>query len=216
MKRTIGWLLTAAAMLFLPSVFLDYSLRADDKQRRAEMVHSDDTITNPSYRSPSGRHKIELRDEELVRHVLEEGGRVIADYGSYKLLEVNSDIARVIGNNDKVEFRDEYNLIMLNAGELDTTDEKLAEAKPQGLNFSGKRLHLVQFAGPVRPEWFDELVDAGVQVISYIPNNAYLVYGDRRSLRRVQRLTDRKTNVQWDGEYRDDSGRRTSGPATPS
>lgn len=204
MKRTIGWLLTAAAMLFLPSVFLDYSLRADDKQRRAEMVHSDDTITNPSYRSPSGRHKIELRDEELVRHVLEEGGRVIADYGSYKLLEVNSDIAREIGNDDKVEFRDEYNLIMLNAGELDTTDEKLAEAKPQGLNFSGKRLHLVQFAGPVRPEWFDELVDAGVQVISYIPNNAYLVYGDRRSLRRVQRLTDRKTNVQWDGEYRDD------------
>lgn len=204
MKRITGLLLTAAAMLILPTVFLDLSLHADIRSQRGEVGDSEGNRSGPGYRSPSGHHKIELSDDALVRQVQDAGGRVIADYGSYKLMDVNSDIAADLGGNEKVEFRDEYNLIMLNAGELDTADEKLADTKTRALNFTGKRLHLVQFAGPVKPEWFQELVEAGVQLVTYIPNNAYLVYGDRRSLRRIQRLTGQKTNVQWDGEYVDD------------
>src|SRR5204862_3729377 len=48
----------------------------------------------------------------------------------------------------------------------------------------------------------DALVATGVEVVTYIPNNAYLVYGDNRSLRRVDRLAKNQP-VQWQGEYAD-------------
>ena len=48
--------------------------------------------------------------------------------------------------------------------------------------FAGKRLHLVQFAGPIKPEWVDALEQNGARVVTYIPQNAYLVYGDARGI----------------------------------
>src|SRR5262249_29889248 len=44
----------------------------------------------------------------------------------------------------------------------------------------------------------------GVEVVTYIPSNAYLVYGDSASLRRVRRLTEGSSSfVQWQGPYVD-------------
>ena len=38
-------------------------------------------------------------------------------------------------------------------------------------------MRLIQFAGPIRPEWYQALVATGARIVTYIPNNAYLVYG---------------------------------------
>ena len=70
--------------------------------------------------------------------------------------------------------------------------------------FNGKRLHLVQFVGPVQNTWHEALKKSGAQIVSYLPENAYLVYGDTQSLARLQRLAGTMKSVQWDGEYRDD------------
>jgi hypothetical protein len=68
---------------------------------------------------------------------------------------------------------------------VDTTRGHPAPARTAALTFTGKRsLHLVQFAGPVKPEWYRSLEKTGVQVVDYIPHNAYLVYGDAAALRR--------------------------------
>src|SRR5208282_5654397 len=68
----------------------------------------------------------------------------------------------------------------------------------------GKRMHLVQFAGPVQPAWRKALLDAGVQIVSYIPQNAYLIYGDSAGIGRVQALAATTPHIQWDGPYLDE------------
>jgi hypothetical protein len=60
---------------------------------------------------------------------------------------------------------------------------------------------LVQFAGPVKPEWFDELIATGVEIVNYVSNNAYLVYGNDEAMNSLQSWRSRRACVQWDGEY---------------
>jgi hypothetical protein len=71
-------------------------------------------------------------------------------------------------------------------------------------SFAGKRLHLVQLAGPVRPDWHREILNTGVQIISYVPQNTYLVYGDATGLAQLQTLAATSSYIQWDGGYLDE------------
>ena len=65
-------------------------------------------------------------------------------------------------------------------------------------------MHLVQFAGPVQPAWHDQLVQTGAEIITYIPSNAYLVYGDAKQLASVQAMAGGDGHVQWDGAFKDE------------
>jgi hypothetical protein len=137
-------------------------------------------------------HKIQSSDPAEARAILASGGRLIADYGGYKLFAA--------AQTNGLRVRDEYNFILLNAARLDTTQpETQAMRQPAG-RFAGKRLRLVQFAGPVQPAWRQALLDAGAQIVNYIPQNSYLLYGDAAALARVQSLCALSI-VQWDGAY---------------
>ena len=57
----------------------------------------------------------------------------------------------------------------------------------------------MQFAGPIRPEWLEALRATGVRVVSYIPNNTYLVFGEARALDAL----DESVGLQWKGAYLD-------------
>ncbi|MFL6276911.1 MAG: S8 family serine peptidase, partial [Blastocatellia bacterium] len=152
-----------------------------------------------------GRHKLRLEDSGLARELTANGGRLIADYDSYQVVEVDSATAQSYKARNSVEVKDEYNLIMLNAGSIDTTTPQAKEFSVASVAAepNGRHMHLVQFAGPIKPEWYDALAATGVEIVTYIPNNAYLVYGDSRSLRRVDRLMKANQPVQWQGEYED-------------
>jgi hypothetical protein len=69
--------------------------------------------------------------------------------------------------------------------------------------FPGKRLHLVQFAAPVQEAWLDSVKKTGVQIITYLPANAYLVYGEASSVGQLQSVARTSSFVQWDGAYLD-------------
>ena len=125
----------------------------------------------------------------------------MADYGSYQLLEVDWQAAADVAGEPGQLRCDEYDHIALNTGWLPTAPGVAPARKKTVEVFSGKRLHLVQFAGPIQPQWFEELQATGAQVVTYIPYNAYLVYGDAGALGRVQALADAKSYVQWEGEY---------------
>ena len=64
-------------------------------------------------------------------------------------------------------------------------------------------MRLIHFAGPVKPEWRKELENTGVKIISYIPNNAYLVYGDTKAIAKIQAYAKTAPHVQWEGAYAD-------------
>ena len=151
---------------------------------------------------PAEAHKIKVWDPSIAKLIVEDGGQLLADYGSFQLYEVDHVRPEVL-QSDHAEVRDDSNGILLNAALIDTsTTAGKSLRQPVGA-FSGKRLHLVQFIGPVQKAWHEALKKTGAQIIDYLPENTYLVYGDAPSLARLQRFTGTTAYVQWDGEYQD-------------
>jgi hypothetical protein len=66
----------------------------------------------------------------------------------------------------------------------------------------GKNLRLIQFKGPVLSEWLEQVKKAGdVKVVSYVPNNAYIVWLDRAAEDNLGKLMAPSGPVQWVGAY---------------
>ena len=148
-------------------------------------------------------HKVQISDPALAQQVANQGGRLLADYGGYQLYEV-AEVPPNIPGSPKLEIRDEYNHIWLHAAPIDTTTAAATALRKSLGPFAGKRMHLLQFVGPVKPAWYEALAQTGVQVVNYIPENAYLVYGDAKALAQLQEMARVAPHVQWDGKYLDD------------
>src|SRR6266436_1908815 len=146
-------------------------------------------------------HKIEVTDPALAQEITAQGGHLIADYGSFQLFDVPSITPEVVGSLGQI--RDDYNVITLKSGHLDTTQPEVQGLRKTAGAFVGKRMHLVQFAGPVQPAWHDALLKTGVRIVTYIPENAYLVYSDSQSIGQLQNLAATAPHIQWDGAYAD-------------
>ncbi|MFO0972545.1 MAG: putative Ig domain-containing protein [Phycisphaerae bacterium] len=143
--------------------------------------------------------RIDRATSSSARPALPSTARVVDDFGAFTIVEEPADAPPAGGEVLPLE-----NLIQLNAGPIDTTLPAVRQMQAPRGNFAGRALHLVQFAGPIKPEWFDDLSQTGVQIVTYIPSNAYLVYGDAGQLAAVQALAAARPTVQWEGAYRDE------------
>jgi hypothetical protein len=150
----------------------------------------------------TGLHKVQVNDRALGQKMASGGARLIADYGGYELYDAPASMTNL--PPDKAELRDDDNLILLNASRLDATAAEVKALRTNAGNFAGQRLHLVHFAGPVQPDWRQALLDAGARIVSYIPQNTYLIYGDAPAIARVQAQAAAAPRVQWEGAYLDD------------
>lgn len=148
-------------------------------------------------------HKLRVDDPALAKALVAQGAKVIGDYGAFTVLNAD-DALLTSGITNRVEVADDWNLIRLNARLLDTSTPEIRAMRKTRGTFAGKRLHLVQFAGPPRPNWLEELKQNGVQIVSYIPENSYLIYGDAAALARMQAWATNAAFMQWDGEYSSD------------
>jgi hypothetical protein len=151
----------------------------------------------------AGSHKIQASDPVVGKRILAAGGRLVADYGSFQLYEA-AEMAAPGAGGGEVEPRDEYNTIFLNAKQLDTSSAEVQALRRSAGSFAGKRLHLVQFVGPVQPAWRDALLASGVELVTYIPENAYLVYGDARAITQLQNVAATAAYIQWEGAFLDE------------
>ncbi len=152
---------------------------------------------------PAERHMVQTSDRALGQKFLNKGAQLIADYGAFQLFET-TQLSADMTNNPASQLRDEYKYIRLNAGPVDTCSAQNQSSYKSHGSFTGKRLQLVQFAGPSLPAWRNQLAATGVRIITYIPHNAYLVYGDAESLDRLADYADKAKEVQYLGDYRDD------------
>ncbi len=148
-------------------------------------------------------HKLQVPSSVAIGDVEAEGGRLVADYGSFRLFQFGT-VNALLESQLLVENRDDFNLIRLNTGAIDTSRAEVQAARASVGTFPGKRLHLVQFAGPILPAWREELEQLGVQVVVYIPENAYLVYGDATALGKLQQRAVTADYIQWEAAYLDD------------
>lgn len=87
--------------------------------------------------------------------------------------------------------------IYLNAGTIDT-DQPTKQSAARSAAPSGSDLRLVQFDGPIQPEWVANLEAAGYRIVDYIPDYTYLVYGNAASL---NALRAKPQHVRWEGAY---------------
>ena len=192
------WLALSAALIFLLAW---PGQQAATRQGRSDRQGPAEQPLNAGYRSPGNRHKVQVSDERLAREVEARGGRLVADYGGFKVFEVDSAAVEALGRKRGIEVRDEDNLVMLHAGAIDTAAPEAQAGRRAGGPSAGKGMHLVQFVGPVKPEWYEALLATGVRVVTYVPNNSYLVYGNQGSFQRLRNFAQTSPYVQWDGEY---------------
>lgn len=158
-------------------------------------------VSASAYLSPGDRHKVVAESPAQSALITARGGTLIGDYGSFQWYEVGAEAFTGPDSISVSLIRDTANVLELNSGHVDTTAPRLHALPPTDDSFSGKRLHLVHFAGPVQPEWHESLLNAGVQVVCYIPNNAYLVYGDAKSIQSLRSATASRSYVQWFGSF---------------
>src|SRR5262245_57095872 len=158
----------------------------------------------PAAAADGPRVKVRVTEPSVTRSLTDAGARLIADYGGFQVLAVDPTTAASLAGQDGGEIRNDYDVIQLNTGPIHTTSPEAQALRTGAGAFSGKRLYLVQFAGPILPAWVEALEKTGVQVITYIPANAYLVYGDAGSLGQVHARAASSPEIQWDGEFRDD------------
>ncbi len=146
-----------------------------------------------------GRYRVQASGtaaEELVSH----GAVLVADYGTFRILDAPPSALASVAPS-AVELRNEYLRIALDSGDIDTSTPSLAAAqRAPAIGDDGKALHLVQFVGPPKPEWFESLASTGARIVTYVPQNAYLVWGDLPALDRVHALAAGK-HVQLDAPY---------------
>ncbi|HZL42290.1 MAG TPA: S8 family serine peptidase, partial [Verrucomicrobiae bacterium] len=143
-------------------------------------------------------HKLRVTDRALAQSLLSQGARFVADYGDFEVLEADPALA---GASTGQEIADQLDRIELKARLLDTRKPEIQSLRKVAGAFSGRRLHLIQFGGPVKPEWLEALKQTGVQVLNFVPHDSYLVYGDSAALQRLQSWAKASEFVQWEGPY---------------
>ncbi|HUN81434.1 MAG TPA: S8 family serine peptidase [Phycisphaerae bacterium] len=149
----------------------------------------------------AGNQLIKIRvDAKSPQHsAIAASGKLIGSYGSFDVYEVPATSVSTAAHG--VEVLEDANKILLNTGALDTTLPAVRQLQAPRGAFSGKSLHLVQFAGPIHSDWYQELQRTGVKIVSYIPNNAYLVYGDAIQVASLQASASLAPEFQWNGEF---------------
>lgn len=122
-----------------------------------------------------------------------------------------SSVSSDTGDQSRFRTNPSPNLILFKRGTLDTearsdldTSREDLQAMSTMSTAAAKTTRVVQLAGPTKPEWIDALRATGVEIVGYVPNNAYIVRGDRREIGRLAELNAGKDwsdsrPVRWMG-----------------
>ena len=131
--------------------------------------------------------------------------RTVSSYSSPAA--INHERSNLVGNP---------NLILFKRGALDTrarrdldtaADELLQLNQPSIMSRAErKQLRVIQFAGPIKRRWIEQLQATGSEIIGYIPSNAYIIRGSARALARAADLdggesADDDHPIQWMGRF---------------
>ena len=147
----------------------------------------------------SGTMKLRVPAEKLDEVLRSSrGAKTVATYDSFAVVEVAADAIPTLA---EAELLTDENMVLLNTGALDTTDAGIKALQQLRGEFKGKAMHMVQFASAVKPEWLTDLTASGVEVVTYIPSNAYIVYGTSQQIAAMQDWAAKDSHIQWNGEY---------------
>ena len=160
-----------------------------------------------SYRSPGRLHKLIIpraESEIEARLLTSRSARRVRDLPSSTLIEVTDETLASLDSAtlERAQLSDEMNLVLLKAGQIDTTGAapQVSEALRQA-DSPARSLHLVQLAGPPTAEAIRVLKATGAEIVSYVPNNCFLIWATRSQKNRLRAGASRSDLVQWDGPF---------------
>ncbi len=110
------------------------------------------------------------------------GARTVARYEAFSLVSAPAGTAPTLraAGADK---RNDLRLVRTEAGNVDPRADR-----PPLASDAGGGLALVQFIGPVKDAWLADLSATGVDVITYMASDAYIVHGTAAELAAVANL----------------------------
>lgn len=225
--RLIFGLVAASACVSMSAVNASFDAAREPAGKPA-VADKGASLAPNSYRSPGSIRKVIVRDDAALAQARALGAIELADYGSFKLLSMEEgalgDMEAASGQasgpgRPAFEFsvRDDLNLLLLRSGPIDTTADEAAGnliargggASPADVQkTNASQLRLIQFVGPIKSEWIDELVRSGIEPVAYVPNDGYLVRADSRSLDRLMvqnqvAIARSEGFLQWEGPFLD-------------
>src|SRR6266540_3623777 len=222
MRRSMIYLSVVACVFFLAAggAFMQSDLRPQlGRQQGSQPKIVQPDALPQTYLNPNRLHKLIISDKEgdiYNRLARANAIRNEVDYGSYKLVMVDEEAAggRAALQAIPAALRDEQNLIVFNGYLIDTSaPQPLSKEAPVDLKSSrmseaaarsaspGKGLYVVQFIGPIQDSWLKELEQTGVEIITYAPNNAYVVLANERAAGELIKMKAASPFVQWVGAF---------------
>ncbi|MCF6299910.1 MAG: S8 family serine peptidase [Proteobacteria bacterium] len=134
---------------------------------------------------------------------LESTAKLIEDYGAFKLYSLTgNEVKKLSQTNDKISIIEDMDTILFDSLTFDTQINKpKLNFKTDSLLATGAGLHIIQFVGPIKQDWLNQVKAQGVELISYIANNGYLVWADEQVRGKLDTMAETKDILQFSAPY---------------
>lgn len=154
-----------------------------------------DAVTSDIRNSRKEIVRVELRSIDDRDKALKLG-TVVQDFGGSLVIAKNksANLAKSGLDARKIETR-----INLPGAKFEPVEQPPIETVKPGAEAArpSRGYYVVQLGGIATDDWLDSLRDAGVEVIQYIPNQAFFIYGEGNAI--VNAATH--SRVRWVGRY---------------
>lgn len=119
----------------------------------------------------------------------ERGGRILADHGGFVLVAAAAERSAVA--------KEDWQAVETTVNLPGVTFDPLAYHPVASLDDSQRGYYIVQFGVTPTDELLDSLRSAGVEVLQYVPHQAFFVYGDGNAIEKIAA----HSRVRWAGKY---------------
>ncbi|QUV84412.1 S8 family serine peptidase [Chloracidobacterium aggregatum] len=193
--------LVVAATVLVAGIAVTFRAPLTRAAGRAQLTAGTFNLSNLRELSVAGnRAKLRVESDAPATEAMR-SAKVISEYEGFRVIEVSEQEAARLADQPGVTQRNDFNYVYLNAVEINTTSPAAQSLRGQQELVDGVGMRLVQFAGPIQPAWVRMLEATGVQIVTAVPSNAYLVYGNSKSLAALSALAQRTEAVQWDSPF---------------
>jgi len=193
----------AVCLMALVAVFVVTFVLASPKQNAQESAKRSDTYQRFA---TADAVTADIRDASKVfervivkntadRVAVAKYGRIVADYGAFVVIVKNGNVDL---SRSKLEHQPIETSISLPSIKLDPLGDPPAGTVRPGTAAAGTGgYYIVQFGAIAMDEWLDSLRDAGVELLQYVPHNAFYVYGDAAAIAKAAS----HSRVRWVGAF---------------
>lgn len=147
---------------------------------------------------------VDNSDTSTLEELAKNNANLLADYGAFSLWRVSDKQAGQVQSRATVAIPTDLDSLQLRNGTLNTAllpSNSNAATKLAPRDSSSYQLWMVQFIGPLKNEWLDKLRNISIELVSYLPNNAYVVWLNGPQLTALQNLATSDSTIQWIGAY---------------